>query len=109
MDDRWLLTTSRAREKTANAIGALAAGKGGLTERLTKACLELAILDGRDLPEPFLETFKSIHERMTAHPAQLRGEGTIHATIRNMHHTAARRLAKDIVSFTLDVHTVVGG
>lgn len=72
-------------------------GVGGIRERLESAAIALVVLSAdRDFPEEMRDRFASLWDALTREEAQIEGEGTIHATIRQMDVHDAAKLAEQI-------------
>jgi hypothetical protein len=96
-----------ALEKLYLASLSLASGLGDVNDRLEMAATGLSVLRPEsDIPDEFRGEFNSIWQAMTNKKAEIEGEGTIHATIRQMDPEDAKRLADRI--FHLYVHLLHG-
>jgi predicted DNA-binding protein len=88
---------SYAIEKFYLAVLSLIGGIGGIRERLESAALALHTLSaGRDFPESLRERYASLWHALTREEAEIEGEGTIHATIRQMEPLDAAKIAEQI-------------
>jgi predicted DNA-binding protein len=84
-------------EKFYLAVLSLIGGTGGIRERLESAAIAVHVLSaGRDFPESLRERYASLWDALTREEAEIEGEGTIHATIRQMDPDDAAKLAEQI-------------
>jgi len=104
MNPKQQLMAAMAHEKAARALYTLATGNGDLKDRLFRAWQDhLTMLSGRNLPEPFQECYDAMYEQVTAQGPDNPDEGQIAASIRHMSLEEAEALAKQTVSFAIDV------
>lgn len=88
---------SHAREKFYLATLGLAIGEGAINERLENAAIGLSgIRPDSELPEDVVPDFEQLLRELTTCPAEIEGEGTIHATVRQLDPYDARNLAERI-------------
>jgi hypothetical protein len=81
----WDMESYRhAREKLYLAASSLATKDGSVRERLKSAGLTLITMHPDGVPPEHLAEFESIRTALTTDPAENEGEGTLHATLRNM-------------------------
>ncbi len=106
MSDNQHLATYYAKEKYYRAASSLASGEGEINERLELAALALSVLSPQDVPAEHRDEHNSIHAALTRCEAEVEGEGTIHATIRQMPAKEASEIAERI--FSLYAHLLHG-
>ncbi len=83
------------RDKAREALYIMATHNGAMKERLELACLELVILGSDDIPEGEpRDAWSELHGLVTSiSDPEI---GSIRATIRQLHHTKAKRAADRI-------------
>lgn len=93
-----------AKEKFYLATLALVSGVPGIKERLEGAALAIHSLRAEsDLPVHLHSEFQHLWRDLTSEPAEISGEGKIHATIRQMDDNEASSVAERIFSIYLQL------
>jgi hypothetical protein len=93
-----------AIEKSYTTLDILATGQGALKDRIVDAWASHFIrIAGVQLPAEFADRYEALDKKITSHPAERPGEGTIEASVRHMSDLEAKRFAEELFSFILDV------
>ena len=85
-----------AREKFYLATLGLAIGVGEIRERLEGAAITLSVLRPENLRAGLRDDFEELWHKLNAREAEIPGEGTIRATVRQLDPDDARQLAERV-------------
>jgi|SRR5580692_4048402 hypothetical protein len=104
MTDQADRTKHYAIEKLYDATLSLI-GEGDIHERLESAALTLVsrMLRANDFPTDLGKEYDAIHEALTSRVAEVEGEGSIHATIRNLTPHEAAKISERIFSLYVNL------
>jgi hypothetical protein len=90
------MRSDHAREKFYLATLGLATGVDEIHERLIGAAITLSVLRPQEVPVNIRDDFQKLWSELTSHPAEIPGEGTIQATVRDLDSYDARGLAERV-------------
>ena len=90
------------REKFASAVDCLV-GLGDVRQRVEAALVSLITVKIPELREEVRANYEDLYHTVTATPAQIEGEGSIRASLRNM----PDEQVADVASRILDIHNTL--
>ena len=101
-----LVSLEHTRQKFWEALGCLI-GASPIQDRLAHAALLLVTLAPREvaaLPEEIQSRFTAWMDTFERHPAEIPGEGTIHASARKLTSVEGVKLAREVLDIYVTLH-----